>query len=291
MLFHTDAEPELLEEGEEELEEKRSEPANASGSPADQEAELEPPNRSDPGDLDGFNPPGEPLDYGSRNTQRAPSSRKARARGARENEVVTILGKKGMGKTTYALGIFRARVRAGGSAIWIDRTGKAGAELEAGGFARTVDTVRGFNRELLGSLERGEPLRVAVNLGWGEDHNPLWRRIYQFGRVLLVLDDPSSLMKYNRIDPDLEELVELGRNQEVDIVTTVRRPPELHGSLKNATDVAVTFRQGTPHYAREVAGTWFHSLQDAESRILELPKFHYLRADSDGRISGGRVSI
>ncbi|NIP59760.1 MAG: hypothetical protein GWM92_15755 [Gemmatimonadetes bacterium] len=187
-----------------------------------------------------------------------------------------------MGKTTYARGVYKARVRAGGSAIWIDRTGQ-NEDL-----GHVVRTVRAFKLEVGRALEAGRPFSLVVNLGWGEDHDPLWKFVYDVGAVLLVLDDPRQMMQASRIDPDLEELIELGRNREVDILATARRPPELHGSIKNAADVVVVFRQGSRHYAEACNGEWLNLEQGAD-RILSLPRFHYLRKGEDDSVTFGKV--
>ena len=138
------------------------------------------------------------------------------------------------------------------------------------------------------AVEAGRPFSVVVNLGWGEDHDPLWRFLYEVGGLLVVLDDPRGMMDSSRIDPDLDHLINLGRNREVDLLATARQPPEIHGSMKNAADVAVVFRQGSRHYAEVCNRQWLH-LPDGAERILSLPRFRYLRAGPDGSVSTGRL--
>lgn len=195
-----------------------------------------------------------------------------------------IFGKKGTGKTTYARSMFRARVAAGGSAVFVDRTGKNGD------LGYVCETVPAFVSYARAQLHAGAPIVAVVVPSWGDaELDQLWPLIYKLGSLLLVLDEAEQFANAHRIDSDLAELVSLGRNQEVDIAAVVRTPPELSPRITGNLDVCITFQQPHRDYAKVLNDRFFH-LAGGEHRILTLPKFHYLRAH-DGRVTGGVVKL
>lgn len=202
--------------------------------------------------------------------------------GPNENCYTLIYGMKGMGKTTLARMILRARAKRGGSWVFVDRTGANG---DLGVVATTLREVVELIQE---AVRARRPFGVVVQLGWGQSHEPLWEFLYQVGDLLLVLDEAEAFASTSRIDKNLEQLVNLGRNKRVDILSTVRTPPELSPRLSGNWDVAITFRQPLPDYA-EVLNRRFFRLSSSE-RILSLPRFHYLRA-KDGKVTLGAVNI
>lgn len=209
--------------------------------------------------------------------------------GANENVYTLIYGSKGKGKTTYARIVYSARIRRGGSGVFIDRTGKNGdlAQLAAGG--RVCRTIGAFYAYARARLLEGRPLNAVIALGWGEDHNKLWPMLYEIGDLLLVLDEAEQFASAWKIDPDLSELVSLGRNRRVDILSTVRTPPELHTRLRGNRDVVVCFGQSYRRYAEQL-NTDFFGLDDGGRIIHELPALEYLRT-AEGRTTRGRLRV
>jgi hypothetical protein len=85
------------------------------------------------------------------------------------------------------------------------------------------------------------------------------------------------------------QVVGKGRSRGIDILSTVRTPPELHKQLRGNQDIVITFRQVERDYADQLAHRYFPGPGMAE-RILSLPKFQYLRSEA-GSVSTGKVAI
>lgn len=205
----------------------------------------------------------------------------------RENTYTLIYGAKGMGKTTLARGMYLRHLAAGGSGVVVD---PGGTNQDLG----TVVTSPGrWYRYARGELARRRPFSAVVQFGWGQDRDPLWELVYrtaqQIGGLLLLLDEAEGYANAHRIDPGLSELVSQGRNAEIDIITTVRTPPQLHGELEGNYDRAVTFRQAKRHYARVLNREFFH-LDGGAELILQLPRFHYIQAGR-GEVRRGVVEL
>jgi hypothetical protein len=204
-----------------------------------------------------------------------------------ENVYTLIYGAKGMGKTTLARAMYLRQLRAGRSGVVVDPTG-------SNGDLGTVVTSTGqWWDHVRAELGAGRQFSTVVQMSWGESHNDLWRLIYvvakQTGGLLLLLDEAEQFANAHRIDANLAELVSLGRNARIDIITTVRTPPELHGLLRGNRDQVVTFRQPAQPYADKLNGDFFH-LPNGADRIRTLPRFSYLLA-REGEVSAGRVDL
>lgn len=204
-----------------------------------------------------------------------------------ENLYTLIYGGKGMGKTTLARGMYLAALRRGRSGVVVDPTG-TNADL-----GRVVRSTVEWWEHVRAELAAGRQFSTVVQMGWGHSHDALWRLIYRVAResggLLLFLDEAERFANAHRIDPNLAELVSLGRNARIDIITTVRTPPELHGLLRGNRDQVITFRQPAAPYADKLNRDFFH-LPDGERRINTLPRFEYLLA-RDGKVSRGAVQL
>jgi hypothetical protein len=209
--------------------------------------------------------------------------------GASENHYALVYGSKGKGKTTYARKVYSARIARGGSGVFIDRTGRNGDLAELPGGGRVCRTLGAFYAYSRARILEGRPINAIVALGWGEDHNRLWPMLYEIGNLLLVLDEAEQFASAHRIDPDLSELVSLGRNRRVDILSTVRTPPELHTRLRGNRDVVICFGQSYRRFAEQLNSEFF-GLEDGGRIIHELPALEYLRT-AEGRTTRGRLRV
>ena len=254
-----------------ELEEPAAAPAELEAEPVLEEPELE----QLPAELEQPAPAAPPAPAPPAAAAPRPRSR------VRVNTYTLVFGKKGAGKTSFARSVFAQRVRAGGSAVFVDPT------LCNGDLAEVCTSVGQFDRMWRPLVRAGRPFAAVIQPGWDDDFNKLWRLIYQIGDLLLVIDETDRYATAQRIDPNLEKLVNLGRNQQVDILTTVRTPPELSKRIQGNVDVAISFKQELPDYAQDLNRRFFR-LPDGEARILALPPLHYLRVQN-GRVSAGVV--
>ena len=193
-----------------------------------------------------------------------------------------LYGVKGNGKTTYARGVVWARRRAKGSVIFFDPKAE---NKKMGMVVATVEELR----EVIGRARRAaEPFSAVVCLGWNESAEGFWPVIFQTGNLLLVLDEAQDYAGRTVSEKSgIIQIVGKGRSRRIDILSTVRTPPEIHKQLRGNWDVVVTFRQAEMDYADHLARRYFPGPGMTE-RILNLPRFHYLRSHH-GQVSTGVV--
>lgn len=204
--------------------------------------------------------------------------------GAAANNYTLIYGKKGQGKTVLLRMLAMMRGDRGGSWTMIDRTGRNG-DLPG---ARVVTTPAGWWSAVRAARRIGVPYRLVLQPRRGVAMDPLWAMIYEVGYQLLLIDEAEEYASAHRIDRELGELVSLGRNRQVDIASTVRTPPELHGRLRGNADVVISFCQPSRHYAETLNREFYH-LPDP-SIFMALPKFTYLRA-AEGVVTRGVLPV
>lgn len=210
--------------------------------------------------------------------------------GAASNVYMPIFGMKGMGKTTLARQLYAARIEAGRSGTFIDRIGNNGslAGLRRGVIVRSP---AGWYAEVRAAIAEQRAFNIIVQPGRGtsKEMRKLWAMIYEVGDCLLCIDEAEGYANAHSIDPELHELVSLGRNQQIDAIFTVRTPPELHRVIRGNADVVISFRQPSAHYADVLNKEHFHHPRG--SAILQgLPRFGYLRAEN-GSITMGKVQL
>lgn len=229
-----------------------------------------------------------------------PDPARARARGdTKRNAIATpgvqesrsctyhaIFGRKGMGKTLLARSLFRARIRAGGSGIFLDPKGENG-DL---GFA--AGSVGELWAHIRGKLNTGRPFAaVLAPSRWeaGTDLGDFWQLVWELGDLLLVVDETQQWGSAEYIEPGFKNLVGLARSHRIDMVFTMQTPPMLCKQIRGNLDVLTTFRQPELDYAAGINKNWFN-LPDP-TLLQRLPKFVYLRSQLDRSppVTRGRV--
>lgn len=203
--------------------------------------------------------------------------------GKRDNTYSLVYGMKGQGKTILLRSLMAYRAARGGSYTFVDRTHN---DTPPG--AVEVATPAGWWAHVRAARRTGRPWAIRVKPGRGADLNPLWAMVYEVGGQLLAIDESQYYANAHRIDPDLDELVSLGRNQRVDIAAAVRTPPEQHGRLRGNADVVFSFCQPSRRYA-EILNREFFFLARPEI-MTQLPKFEYLRAEQ-GNVTRGVLPV
>lgn len=191
-----------------------------------------------------------------------------------------------MGKTLLARSLFRARIRAGGSGVFIDPKGE---NLDLGAPASSVGKLWAHVR---GRINTGRPFAVVLAPSrWeaGTDLGDLWRIVWELGDLLLVVDETQQWASAEYIDPGFKNLVGLARSHRIDLVCTMQTPPMLHKQIRGNLDVVTTFRQPELDYASDLSKKWFN-LPDP-TLLQRLPKFVYLRSQLDRTppVTKGRV--
>ena len=196
-----------------------------------------------------------------------------------------MYGISGYGKTVRMRDRFRARVAAGGRAVFVDTNG-VNNDL-AGPRVKVCDvaTMVAEGRALAAS---GAGWGLVVQPGWGEDTARIWRTLYAWGYILASVDEVQIYASSDSLDKDYRQMVQRGRNRCVDVDSTCQAPTELHPRIRQNYDGVVSFRQGMPDYADRLAVDYFRERQ-AAAWLLELPKLHYLRKTATGPLTRGVI--
>lgn len=194
-----------------------------------------------------------------------------------------IYGASGQGKTLYARGSYRARIAAGGRGVFVDPNARNG---DLGRVVRSVAELRAA------VASSGSSWSLVYQPGWGEKEAELWPLLYRIGHVLVAVDEAQTYAASGAgaLDADFLQLVQKGRNNCVDILTTCQGPNELHPRVRQNWDAVISFRQGIPQYAETLERMYFRR-PGLAAVLLELPRFHYLRVDQRGEVSRGVVRI
>jgi hypothetical protein len=194
-----------------------------------------------------------------------------------------IYGASGQGKTLYARAAYRARIRAGGRGVFVDPNARNG---DLGRVVRSVAELRA------GIASSSPSWSFVYQPGWNEKEAELWPLLYRVGHLLVTVDEAQTYAASGAgaLDADFLQLVQKGRNNCVDLLTTCQGPNELHPRVRQNWDAVISFRQGIPQYADTIARMYFRRPELA-AVLLELPRFAYLRGDPGGEVSRGVVRI
>lgn len=193
------------------------------------------------------------------------------------NTYTYVLGGKGQGKTLYAKACYLERMRAGGRGVILDPNGVFGGFGEE----RTVRDAVAFLSSPGAQTRR---FSIVVRPAWGEKCSDVFRAVFACGRLLLLVDEAERWGSSGRLDSEFRELMQVGRNRYVDVITTSQGPKSLHPRIKMLWDVLVTFKQGLPDHADELAREYF-GRADLAPAISNLPKLHGLRVNQRGEIT------
>ena len=174
-----------------------------------------------------------------------------------------VYGLKGMGKSLYARGVILRRMQEGGRVVIIDPAGS----LAFQGIGREVSV----RAAVAGLKSKGAgPFAIRLRPEWEEDITDVFKAVFDAGRLLLVVDEAHDYGSASSRDANFLRLMQKGRNQYIDVLTTALGPVGLLPELRNLADVVVSFRQSEPEYARKLA-EWFFRDPRAASCLVQLP--------------------
>lgn len=174
--------------------------------------------------------------------------------------------------------MYRAAIAGGRRGVFIDTTGRNGD------LGQVVTTVQ----EVAQAFAAGAR-SLVFQPGWDADISALWKYLFELGHVVIAADEAQSFAGPGSADKHFLRLNQLGRNKQIDFLTTAQGPTDLHPKLRQNYDAVVTFRQGTPAYAEQIA-TDFFKRPELRALLLELPQYIYLRVDAEGNITRGEVA-
>lgn len=201
-----------------------------------------------------------------------------------DGKFLAVFGDKGTGKTTYLRHVWWARRRKGGSGVMLD------PKAENGDMGQVVSSPERLEELVRIRAREGRPFSAVIQPGWGGDLEPYYPVVFSAGHLLLAMDEAQTAADLNTSTRGgAIRIIGMGRSRSIDIITTVRTPPEVHKQFRANLDVLITFHQTNPDYARLLAEDYFFQPSLA-SKILSLPKFHFVRFDGS-RVTQGNISI
>lgn len=189
-----------------------------------------------------------------------------------QNEILVILGRKGMGKTTLAFELMK-----GQRYIFLDvRRSFTPDEI----FAQDAILVRPRTVEqaqetLLTFLNGGKSIVVQSSEEVNEIIIEMVAHLTMEGRALnfwLVVDEANFYMSSHELLPAIKTIIAVGRQSQLNQIYIARDSTELHPHVRSQADEIYSFQQREPNqlkYASQLTEHW--------ETLKDLPKFKYIK--------------
>lgn len=179
--------------------------------------------------------------------------------------MVTVVGRKGCGKTTLVREIVREHARV----VILDWCHEYGAEVGA----QVKDGLRACALALVAaSRERRFRLSLRVDELAGDPREQfleLLTIVWQMPGVLLVVDEASAYQSPSWMPPELARFPRIGRHRGISQLYVAQRPSMLHRDVTSQSDLLVSFQQ---HEERDVRYL-VNLLGPAGERVRQLGLF------------------
>lgn len=188
-----------------------------------------------------------------------------------QNEIIVILGQKGMGKTTLAFELMRDK-----RFIFFDvRRSFSPEEIFAvNAILVKPQTVEQVRETLLTFLNGGASIVVQSAIEVNEIFLEMIASLTIDGRHLnfwLVVDEANFYMSSHEILAPIKTIIAVGRHSELNQIYIARDYSELHPYVRSQADEIKSFRQREPNqlkYASQLTEHW--------EQLRDLPKFKYI---------------
>lgn len=151
-----------------------------------------------------------------------------------QNLIVTVLGRKGTGKTRLVQEVIREHRRV----VVLDYLGEYGRDVDA-----EITYGRAEALEALIELEREADFVLSCRELDYDDTLDLLFVLRHLRRALIVVEEASWLCSPSSMPREVAWLVRYGRHQELSQVYVAQRPAMLHRDVTSQSDVLVSFHQ------------------------------------------------
>lgn len=179
-----------------------------------------------------------------------------------DNSIITILGRKGSGKTTLAMQIVKEHSRV----VALDTMGQY--QATKGDLAVTFND----GLALLVKTDERKTFRISIRLDETDDYLDILNVCYHVPNSLLVIEEASFFCSPFVLPTELSRLIRYGRHRDISMIFISRRPSELHRDVTAQSDVVVSFAQSEP---RDIAYLKAYAGKDIRA-VQTLPPFKCL---------------
>lgn len=190
------------------------------------------------------------------------------------NTITTILGRKGMGKTTLAAEMMEGEPRV----VVLDTMG---------GYGASADVVWGRDESIKALLAASKKrrFRLALRVVDQDDMLDILDMSWELEDYLLVIEETSLVCGTPPyLHRQLGMLVRYGRHRRISQIYIARRPTELPRDLTAQSDLLVTFHQKEPRDLQYLEANGFNA-----AHVASLPDYRV--AVVDGRSGAGSLPL
>lgn len=190
-----------------------------------------------------------------------------------ENAIVTCIGRKGSGKSTW----LKHQAQRCRRAIFADPEGKwplLPGDVEV----RSGEALLGYLGQI-GATDPAVPFRVVYRDDYKRMQSYAPGAAFALKNCTLVIDEVKWFCKRQWMPPFLERIPQFGRERRVNLLCTTRRIQEVHDMLIDQADLVVVFRT-EPGKGLDMLGEYYPAIAN-EAPNLNL---HEYRMHGDPRI-------
>lgn len=188
-----------------------------------------------------------------------------------QNDIVVILGQKGMGKTTLAFELMKGK-----RFIFLDvrRSFEPSEIFAVDAILVKPQTSEQVQDTLLTFLNGGKSIVVQAAIEVNEIFLEMIAVLTIDGRHLnfwVVVDEANFYMTSHEIHPAIKTIIAVGRHSELNQIYIARDYSELHPYVRSQADRITSFRQREPNqlkYASQLTEHW--------ETLKDLPKYKYV---------------